>query len=389
MSARKRIPTYRLHKSSGQAVVTIAGHDHYLGVHGSPESQQKYARLIAEYSASGQVLQSRPDLSVEELLAAYWVFAQAEYQKDGKPTGQIQRIKSAMIPLRRLYGGELARDFGPRALKAVRQQFVESGWCRRLCNQSTGCLVRIFKWGAAEELVPASVWHALQAVEGLKRGRTTAPDHKPKQPVSQAHVEATLKHLPAILADLVRVQLLTGARPGEAVRLRGDQLERSGSVWLWHLASHKTEHHEHLSGKVLFVGPRCQEILLPYLQRHGDGYLFSPRESMAQFRAGQRANRKSRVQPSQEDRSKDRPRKQPGEHYDRCYYARKIGEACRKAGLPHWHPHQLRHTAATLIAEQFGLETARIVLGHSSVATTRIYAAIDVQKAIAAMTALG
>lgn len=32
---RERIPSYRLHKASGQAVVTLDGRDHYLGVHDS------------------------------------------------------------------------------------------------------------------------------------------------------------------------------------------------------------------------------------------------------------------------------------------------------------------------------------------------------------------
>jgi hypothetical protein len=39
---KSQVPTYRLHKATGQAVVTIDGHDHYLGLHGSPESKAKY-----------------------------------------------------------------------------------------------------------------------------------------------------------------------------------------------------------------------------------------------------------------------------------------------------------------------------------------------------------
>jgi hypothetical protein len=40
------VPTYRLHKRSGQAIVTLAGQDHYLGRHGTQHSRQKYRRLI-------------------------------------------------------------------------------------------------------------------------------------------------------------------------------------------------------------------------------------------------------------------------------------------------------------------------------------------------------
>jgi hypothetical protein len=44
-----RIPSYRLHKPTGQAVVTLDGHDNYLGKFDSPQSRQKYDRLIAEW----------------------------------------------------------------------------------------------------------------------------------------------------------------------------------------------------------------------------------------------------------------------------------------------------------------------------------------------------
>lgn len=62
----RRIPSYRLHKFSGLAVVTIDGHDHYLGLHDTPESKQKYARLIQEWTANQYLPQSpacTPDAS--------------------------------------------------------------------------------------------------------------------------------------------------------------------------------------------------------------------------------------------------------------------------------------------------------------------------------------
>ncbi len=32
-------PKYRRHKASGQAIVTLSGHDHYLGPHGTAASR--------------------------------------------------------------------------------------------------------------------------------------------------------------------------------------------------------------------------------------------------------------------------------------------------------------------------------------------------------------
>jgi len=55
----------------------------------------------------------------------------------------------------------------------------------------------------------------------------------------------------------------------------------------------------------------------------------------------------------------------------------------------HWHPHQLRHNAATFLRKEFGLETARIILGHQSSAITEVYAEQDQQKAMEAIVRVG
>ena len=41
-------PKYRLHKATGQAVITLNGKDHYLGKHGTELSHQKYKQLLAD-----------------------------------------------------------------------------------------------------------------------------------------------------------------------------------------------------------------------------------------------------------------------------------------------------------------------------------------------------
>ena len=49
------LPSYRLYKRTGQSVVTIDGHDHYLGPHNSPTSKRKYAKLIHEWQERQEV----------------------------------------------------------------------------------------------------------------------------------------------------------------------------------------------------------------------------------------------------------------------------------------------------------------------------------------------
>jgi len=54
-----------------------------------------------------------------------------------------------------------------------------------------------------------------------------------------------------------------------------------------------------------------------------------------------------------------------------------------------WHPHQLRHNAGTYLRKEFGIEIARIILGHRSPSMTEIYAELDDQKATEIMRKIG
>ena len=64
-------------------------------------------------------------------------------------------------------------------------------------------------------------------------------------------------------------------------------------------------------------------------------------------------------------------------------------EACKAAAVPHWHPHQLRHSHATEVRRQFGLEAAQVALGHAQAAVTEIYAERDLALAVRVAAAIG
>ena len=57
--------------------------------------------------------------------------------------------------------------------------------------------------------------------------------------------------------------------------------------------------------------------------------------------------------------------------------------------IPTWCPLQLRHTAATAIRARYGVEAAKVILGHSKVETSQIYAERDLGKAQAIMGEIG
>jgi hypothetical protein len=80
------------------------------------------------------------------LILSYWRFAESYYSKDGQPTKELACMREALRPVRKLYGGSRVRDFGPKALKAVRQFMVEQGLSRGLINHRVGRIKRIFKW---------------------------------------------------------------------------------------------------------------------------------------------------------------------------------------------------------------------------------------------------
>lgn len=136
------------------------------------------------------------------------------------------------------------------------------------------------------------------------------------------------------------------------------------------------------------------ERLTPWLRTELTTCLFQPLGAEAERRAGQRAERKSKVQPSQRNRKKSRPRKKPGERYHnernhKTTYRRAIATACVKAQIPSWHPHQLRHSAATRLWREFGLDVARDVLGHSSPVVNEVYSELDQAKASEAVERVG
>src|SRR6516165_329993 len=113
---RARTPSYCLHKASGQAVVRIDGKDHYLGRYGSPESKAEYDRLIGEWLIGGRQAPRRnqpPSLSVSQLILRYWQFAEQHYRDphDGTPSRELDNLKDALRPLRKLYGHTPASDF--------------------------------------------------------------------------------------------------------------------------------------------------------------------------------------------------------------------------------------------------------------------------------------
>ena len=173
-------------------------------------------------------------------------------------------------------------------------------------------------------------------------------------------------------------------RPQEVVRLRAVDIDMTDpACWTYRPNRHKTEHHGR--ERLIFIGPRAQAILRPLLTLDVSGYLFSPIRSVTERNERRRSRRKTPLRKShmlrQAGMRRDQPKRPPGDCYTVGSYRKAIRRACLKAGVPIWHPHQLRHTAATSIRSQFGLEVAQAVLGHAELGATQIYAAKNLDAA--------
>jgi len=428
------LPSLQHHKPTGRARVTINGRDHWLGKWGSPEAGLAYDRLIAEYLANrrvrepqlrvepvvvtvdpglpGTTVQTAADTPVQgddnvlseqtlaELVLRYLEYCDTYYRT---PTGErTSTYGNALQAARALrpFDDTPARKFGPRKLGMIRDSEAARGRPRVGCNALVKHIRRVFQWGESQELVPLGTYESLKTVEPLRLGRTVAPELPEVKPVDDAVVELTLPYLPEIVADMVRVQRLTGTRPGEVCSLRPADIDRTEAVWKWRPPHHKTSWRE--KDRVISIGPRAQQILLKYLLRDAAAYCFSPVEAERQRSRLRRLARKSPMTPSQRKRKPKRNgHRRPRDSYDTASYRHAVNRAVEKLNadrlradpkgvkVEDWSPNQLRHTAGTEIRKKFGLEAAQVVLGHSSADITQVYAERDQKLAAEVVKQIG
>jgi integrase len=373
--------------------VTLGGKDIYLGPHGTKASRAEYDRVVAEWLANGRrsttnAADGSAPLTVSAMILRYWVYAKQHYRREGRPTRELDNIRDSLRPVRKLYGHTAAAQFGPLALKAVRRAMIDADLARTTINYRISKVRRAFKWAAENELIAPEVYQGLMTVAGLLHGREGARETEPVTTVPEAHVAAVLPYVSKPVRAMIELQNLTGMRPGEVAAMRGMDIDRTGIVWIFRPHSHKTVNHGH--ERVIPLGPQAQAILQPWLGENPVAFIFSPAAAVAARNSERRLGRKTPMTLSQARRKPKRdPKRPPRPSYDKNSYAQSIARACKKAAVPHWHPNQLRHNAATRFRQHFGLETARQILGHRSAATTAIYAETDLARVAHIMSEIG
>jgi hypothetical protein len=160
------LPTYRLHQARNCAVVTIDGHDHYLGLFGSPSSKQKYAALIRAWqqrqeqpaTPNDAPLVANDHPTINEVILAYLKHARDYYRPHHGENKEAGCINDALVVVQEQgYGREPADCFRPHDLKKVREAMIAKRWSRTYINSQVNLGKRMFAFAMEEDLVPGSV----------------------------------------------------------------------------------------------------------------------------------------------------------------------------------------------------------------------------------------
>lgn len=167
----RKVPSYRLHKTSGRAVCTINGKDHYLGRFGSRESKAACRRLIREWEATGKSSSygaSKPSVTLAMLMLDYVEHCEKHYPQ----AGNIE-TKQTQIALRYLadYQDCRASEFGPLRLKAVREAMVvapnkKTG--KRLASAAMDNTLKVWDAETGQELIKIKGGYYSVAFTGIR-----------------------------------------------------------------------------------------------------------------------------------------------------------------------------------------------------------------------------
>jgi integrase len=384
----------RFHAPSGQAIFNYQGKRHYLGAwpnhpaKAPEEVQARYRNLVARICTGEDIDADQPEpnranLTLAVLIDLWLGWAEKRYLHPKTKKNLFAQVR----PLYTLFRDELASAIGPLKVQQAQRLMASQGRTRQGINDATGFIRQMFAWGVSQELIEPDQLARLKAMQPLRRGAIDAPEAPPREAVPLADVQATLPHLSPTVAAMVRLQLLTGMRPAEVCGLSMAEIDQSNpECWVYRPTHHKMAH----LGRFRAV-PLVREaiaILKPFAKENGKP-VFSPADEVERWQKEKRANRKTKVQPSQLDRSRENPLRTPGDQYGTDTYRRAIHRACKEHDIPLWAPNRLRKLAAQSASDLFGLEAARALLGHSdSSITKRHYAQRDLEQARLAAQAI-
>lgn len=389
------IPPTRMKKdvTTGRAYVRWKNRKYYFGKWNSQAAAKKFAKWMVAVHTNPTAPAPPSDILIVQCAMLYLDHAKKYYstlvETDGEPilepTGEYNNIRSALMILIAQNGDQLAIEFGPKKLEALRDwmkdQFLPptgnepelvKAYARTTINSYVNRIRRCFTWCVSQELIPENIAGALHSLRGLSKGRTDAKETKDTAPVSLKVVNDTLPFLSPTVRTMVIVQYLCGMRPQDICRLNLAEINRSSEVWIYSPAAHKNAHRQ--QSLVKAIPPVAQKFLTPWLDIDPNSPIFATCDSLRYWRE-KTWSKNTRTQRVKEPKTTYATRKS----FTSRAYGRAIELGVRKANeaglsVPHWTPNQLRHSIGSHVREESGLEAAQLVLGHKNADVTQIYA---------------
>lgn len=326
---KNAIPSRLAHRPSGQDRIIWNGRSIYLGKTGSPEADAAYRRIVRSILDTGEPFVEPSKMTCRFLAERFMVSTRESFPAESREPIAYQRAMDLFVES---LGDMPVESITPARFASMRDAWAKAGKSVRTVNKHHNQILCAFRWGVTVELVPASVWHSLQAVSRLKPRRSAARDPREVGPVEWSQVEAIRGKVRPQVWAMICVQWHTGMRSGEMLAMTPGEIVD----WTYRPGRHKNAWRGHV--REIPIGPKCREILAPWLEGKGPG---------------------DRIFPGYSSQS----------------YGRAVMRACEDAGVPHWHPHQIRHAYATRVRASHGLDAAQAILGHKHARVTEIYAA--------------
>jgi integrase len=328
---------------------------------------RKLCPLGAGYAEAVRLLEL-PELPGGETLGVvikqYAAHCQSYYVlPGGRVSSEPRSIALALSYLQRAAGDLPIAQLSKEHLKQARGLMVES-CSRKTANQHAGRIKRFAAWAADRGLLPDAAAAGIRSLANLPAFRSGAAEHEPITAVGAESVAAVIAVIAEPWRSLVRLQWFSGLRPGEACGIAVEQLVPDGDGFRLDLGL------QHKGGwrgrrKVVLLGSQAGFVLRPWL--YAAAVNRRPEVFVTTWTAGGGVPRPA--VPSS--------------------YAHAVKRCCEAAGVPHFHPNQLRHSYATRARAAFGLEAAQHALGHTRANTTEIYAERDQSLAARVVQRLG
>lgn len=339
MARTQKIPKLCRHKRRGHAYVVDpeTGRQVYMGAWGTVDANQKYSAWVAEFTRRNRpvtVASLSAPRSIGELAGRWLEYCGTTYRRaDGRPTGEIHACIRAAELLKSV-ANQAIESLTRADLLNIRQQLVEQNLSKQTIKHYISRICRCFRWGSDREWVDTDQALRLERLPPLRgnEGRLA----KVLRGIPRRHIFQIYRHLKPNWKPLFLWHLLTGQRAETSLSVTIEDLDRTRIPWVYTPAQHKNL----AKGLPLtiMVGPRARKTLEPFIWQAKKGLLFPGRSASGAAYRG--------------------PRQYSG-------YASAMATACKSAGIPHYTPRQVRHTAATFLVQKLVPEAIiGAILGH-------------------------